>query len=358
VVYVSRFPPPGGGIAVWTRILFRRGLPGGWSPELVDTRLPAGRREAEPSRISPAELLRTARILFALVRALLGRPALVHLNVAPLDPGVYRDLVAVCLARALRVPVVLHHHGLVSRLDETPRLRLRRRALLAAARLAAANLAVNEPSAAFLRRAAPSSRVRVLPNFVDETEFAAPPPAVRAPGGPARAVYAGALTPGKGLPLLLAVAERLPELELHLFGAAADEMRPLLERAPTRVRVHGEVDRARLAAELRASQVFVCASRAEGFPLAVAEAMAAGLPVVATSVGALPEMIEDGRGGRLVASDPDALARAVNEVLADETRRVEMGRFNRERCLRLYAYPVVAARLVELYAEVCGTSRA
>jgi glycosyltransferase involved in cell wall biosynthesis len=355
VVYVSRFPPPGGGISVWTQILFRRGLPGGFAPELVDTRLPPGRREVDRSRLSAAELLRTMRILAALVWTLLfRRPTLVHVNLAPLDAGVYRDLLGVVLARTLRVPVVLHHHGLVSRFDESPGLAGRRLALVAAARLATMNLAVNEPSAAFLRRRAPRRPVRVLPNFIDETESSGSPPPQRGVGEKPRAVYAGALTRAKGVPRLLAAAEALPDVEFQLFGAIADEMRPMLAAAPPNVTAHGELDRERLAVALGGSHVFVCASEHEGFPLSVAEAMGRGLPVVATPVGALPEMIEDGRGGRLCAGDPASLARAVAEVLADESRRLDMGRFNQERAHRLYAYPVVARRLASAYEEICG----
>lgn len=356
IVYVSRFPPPGGGISVWTQLLFRRGLPGGFSAELVDTRLPPGRREVDASRLSLAELRRTLRILGALAWILLARrPALVHVNLAPLDAGVYRDLLGVALAWLLRVPVVLHHHGLVSRLDELPQLAGRRRALLTAARLATLNLAVNEPSAAFLRRHVPMRPVRVLPNFIDETDVAHLPLPRRSDADEPQVVHVGAVTHAKGVPPLLAAAERLPDIGFHLAGAVADEMRPLLAAAPPNVTVHGELDRKHLGSVLGASHVLVCASEHEGFPLAVAEAMARGLPVVATPVGALPEMIEDGQGGRLCPADPDALVRALHEVLDDEDRRVAMGRFNRERALRLYAYPVVTRRLAEVYEEVCAT---
>jgi glycosyltransferase involved in cell wall biosynthesis len=349
VVYVSRVPPPGGGIAVWTELVLRRGLPGGWSALLVDTRLPEGRREFERSRPSRAEVARTARILASLAGVLaFRRPALVHFNVAPLDAGVYRDLLGVWLARLFRRPVVLHHHGLVSRLEQRPELRLRRRALLAAARCAALNLAVNEASARFLRGALGGrGRVVVLPNFFDEAEWMRPPRGAPAPGARPRACFVGALTRAKGIPELLEAARLAPGVDFHLFGVVSDEMRDLLEHAPPNVTVHGEVGRERLARELAAAQVFVSASPTEGFPLAVVEAMAAGLPV-----GAIPEMVEAGCGGRLCPPDPEALAAALRDVLANEERRAAMGRSNRERSERLYARSVVLRRLVELYDEL------
>lgn len=355
-MYLSPLPPPGGGMGTWTRILLARGLPGGWTPVLVDTRLPAQRRPFERGRLG-SEALRAARIVFSLLRALLReRPDLVHVNVAPLDPGVYRDLFCVALVRLFRVPVVLQHHGLVARLGEPARAGLRR-ALVLAARLAALNLVLNEASAAFLRPCT-SRAVASIPNFFDETRIPAQPPERRAPGARPRVAFVGPLTAAKGVPALIAAARELPQVEFQLFGAESPELGLLLESAPPNVVARGEVDAATLVAELRRSHVLVLPSEHEGFPLAVAEAMAAGLPVVATPVGAIPEMIEDGRGGTLTSREPERLARDLRALLADEDRRLGQGRFNQEKAYRCYAYGVVAARLVEAYEAVCAPAPA
>ena len=77
---------------------------------------------------------------------------------------------------------------------------------------------------------------------------------------------------------------------------------------------------------LRASDVFVLSSRVEGNPLSVMEAMAAGLPVVSTAVGGVPELVRDGETGLLVPSeDAGALARAVQALMDDPARRRAMG---------------------------------
>ena len=78
--------------------------------------------------------------------------------------------------------------------------------------------------------------------------------------------------------------------------------------------------------------VFVLPSLSEGMGLSIMEAMAAGLPVVATEVGGVPELVVDGRTGLLVPpKDPDALAEAILECIREKGRAEEMGRRGRER---------------------------
>ena len=84
--------------------------------------------------------------------------------------------------------------------------------------------------------------------------------------------------------------------------------------------------RADVADILRASDVFVLSSRWEGNPLSVMEAMAAGLPVVSTAVGGVPELVQEGATGRLVPSeDAGALARALQALVDDPAHRAAMG---------------------------------
>lgn len=85
---------------------------------------------------------------------------------------------------------------------------------------------------------------------------------------------------------------------------------------------------------LPALDVFALPSRAEGMPTAILEAMVCGLPVVATRVGSVPELVEDGVTGILVpAGDPDALARAVRRLVADPELRAAMGAAGRRTAL-------------------------
>jgi glycosyltransferase involved in cell wall biosynthesis len=101
---------------------------------------------------------------------------------------------------------------------------------------------------------------------------------------------------------------------------------------------------------LARSDVFVLSSRSEGFPVSILEAMAAGLPVVATDVGGIAEAVEDGETGLLVpAADPEALARALERLLSDADLRRRLGAAGRARALRLFDVKRYRTAYVELY---------
>lgn len=150
-----------------------------------------------------------------------------------------------------------------------------------------------------------------------------------------------AVAPRKGIDVLVEafriVRERQPDAALRLVGDYLDDAdagwaRDVLERAAA-LGVEW-TPRADVWGELPSWDVFAIASRRDPFPLAVLEAMACGLPVVATDVGGIPEQL-GGEGGRLVAAeDPPALAEALLELGADPDLRERLGQAGRRRVER------------------------
>jgi glycosyltransferase involved in cell wall biosynthesis len=164
----------------------------------------------------------------------------------------------------------------------------------------------------------------------------------REPGvTPADIVVVGRLVPIKRLDVFveaLALAcRRLPRVTATLVGDGPE--RPRLEEAARHFRVNGRLRFAGFRHDVRpwlaASRLCVLSSDSEGVPLALVEAMMSGLPAVATDVGDIRDLVEDGVSGILVPRrDPAALADGIVTALEDETRRAELGRRAREAALR------------------------
>jgi glycosyltransferase involved in cell wall biosynthesis len=209
------------------------------------------------------------------------------------------------------------------------------------------------------RHGVPESKIHTIPNGVPAARF----PVVdanRRAGARARAgldthgpvaLFLGSLTPEKGAAHAIGAVARAPELSLVIAGDGPE--RPRLEElaqevAPGRVHFTGVV--AEPADALALADVLVLPSLTEGMPAVSIEAGLSGLPVVASDVGAVREVVLDGETGVVVPpGDPAALARAVEDVLP---ARVELGRRARERCLARFEIGVVAAAWDALLREL------
>ena len=161
----------------------------------------------------------------------------------------------------------------------------------------------------------PQHKLIVKPNFVPD-----PPPA--GPGGGKYVVYVGRFLEGKGADTLVAAWRRLPSVRLRVVGDGA--LRPELEATARRERLNiefvGVQDRQEVLKAIANADFLVMPSVCyETFGLAVAEAYACGTPVLASRIGSLDELVEEGVTGRkFIAGDPGDLARAVRAMLADE----------------------------------------
>jgi glycosyltransferase involved in cell wall biosynthesis len=102
--------------------------------------------------------------------------------------------------------------------------------------------------------------------------------------------------------------------------------------------------------------LFVLSTHWEGLPLVILEAMAQGLPVVATAVDGVPEAVADGETGYTVPhADPAALADALGRLLDDPVRATAMGRAGRARVERMFTVAQFESNLLRLYDQVLAT---
>jgi glycosyltransferase involved in cell wall biosynthesis len=198
-------------------------------------------------------------------------------------------------------------------------------------------------------------RIRVVPIGTD-TDLFSPDPSV--PTVPGRVVTtASADVPLKGLPSLVdAMAKVCTErpAELVVVGSPRPDglAATLLDRyGPLPIRFTGRLSEADLVGVLRTAELVVIPSLFEGFSLPAVEAMACGKPVVATTAGALPEVLgPDGHAARLVTpGDSQQLAAAIGELLDDPAARARMGAAGRARVLRRFTWRAAAEQTVDSY---------
>ncbi|HVX08712.1 glycogen synthase [Humibacter sp.] len=197
-------------------------------------------------------------------------------------------------------------------------------------------------------------------------------------------IFVGRITRQKGLPYFLRAAAGLPpEVQLVLCAGAPDTaeimaevealVRELQDSRDGVVWIDRMLPRNELSALLSAATVFVCPSIYEPLGIVNLEAMACGLPVVATATGGIPEVVEDGVTGRLVPIeqatdgtgtplDPERfvsdLGAALAEALADPDRAHEQGRAGRLRAQTQFSWPAIADQTLALYRRLTADNGA
>jgi type III pantothenate kinase len=220
-----------------------------------------------------------------------------------------------------------------------------------------------------LRLGADNARLTVVPCGVDLEAFGPNGASDERRPGLHRLLCVGRLVPRKGVGNVISALEHVPDTELVIVGgppaaelsqdAEACRLAALAEEhgVAHRVDFRGRVERTDLPALLRSSDMVVCAPWYEPFGIVPLEAMACGVPVVASAVGGLIDTIVDGASGvHVPPRDPDRLAGALRDLLADPARRQAFGREGVVRARRLYDWNRIAATTLDVYSKVVSRS--
>jgi len=200
----------------------------------------------------------------------------------------------------------------------------------------------------------PPSSIDVVHNGIDVEHFH-PSDAQRHDG--VIALWLGLMGKVKRVGVLLTALVDVPEVSLLLAGSGP-EHGPLQQLSADlgvsdRVEFRGHV--AEPAEIFREADLFVLPSAAEALPLSLLQAMSSGLPVIATRVGGIPEIVRPGTDGLLVPpDDPSALAGALRELATSPQQRLTMGANARERVVTEFSLESCVDHLLEVYAKTKG----
>ena len=226
-------------------------------------------------------------------------------------------------------------------------------------------IAVSEDLAKQLEdRGVSRSKIRVIYNGVSD-EFRpqdtnASRRKLELPSSPFIVLFVGLLSPVKGVEILLTAMEMMPGEDLLCVLVGDGPLRSALERQSgeggSDVRFAGQRPRDEIAHWLNAADVLVLPSFSEGRPNVVLEAMACAKPVVASRVGGVPELVEDGVTGRLVSAGNSAeLCEAIRGLMDDRSCLLAMGRAARDRVETSgWTWEASADATVRLYAELAA----
>lgn len=353
VLLMSPLPPPYGGISHWTTRLLEvladrpdlevRVLDTSPGPRAATTglvyRIATGVRRMVSDTGSLGWALRARR------------PDVVHINTSG-SLAFARDLAVLRLLALAGIPSVLHLH-----FGRVPALSTQRgwegRLMRLAVRSATTVVSLDAPTHAVVSRLRPGREDHCLPNFV-EIPDAGPPAGSRDQS----CLFVGWVLTSKGIEDLAAAWSSIDTdgWVLDVIGPLGTEpgVAALVAEPPAGITFVGEVSHAQVMDRMRRCGLFVLPSHTEGFPNVVAEAMSVGTPILASAVGAIPDMLAEGAGLTVPAHDVATLAEALQRLMCDPVLRRSMAEHAARRAREKYSTAVVTESYVGMWRELAA----
>ncbi|TMR17000.1 glycosyltransferase family 1 protein [Nonomuraea turkmeniaca] len=267
-------------------------------------------------------------------------------------------LAAVAGVKGLSVPVTQTFHT-VDELHKDVERALGRRANAVIA-------GSGDEESALIRLGVPRGNIAIVPYGVDTERFQRRGP-MATRGSRKRLLHVGPLTPERGAPTIIRALQGLSDVELVIAGGPEPEdldddrdvrrLRSLAEQlgVDDRVTLLGQVKRAMVPKLMRSADAVVSVPREAVTGIVALEAMACGVPVIASAVGAHLDSVIDGVTGLLVPPDrPARTARLARELLWDPTLRTALGYAGADRARSRYSWERVSQELVRVYEQACA----
>lgn len=347
ILLISPLPPPAGGIATWTTQYMEYCRKVGAEVLPVNTTVGSGRDGKRGVKGIFDELTRTIHILHQMRKRLCEHPDVVHLNTSCGTLGIFRDLLCAEMASRKNIPVVSHFHCDVKNYVTG---RAQKKALKKMLSLSEKAFALNSVSCQMLAEYSNPQKVRIVPNFISTDKLS--------DGHEIRdrvkeIVYVGHIRIEKGIGELLQAAKSLSELHFTLVGPVYWDIPAELMSA--NVTLTGPKTHEQVKEYLQNADVFLFPSYSEGFSMALTEAMAEGLPAIASDVGANRDMLSD-RGGVIIpVKNVQAIVDAFDKISPSDVRQ-RMSDWNRSRVKEEYLTDRVMKIFFQSYQEIIERS--
>ena len=349
VLLISPLPPPAGGIASWTRRYLESRKAKENEVDVVNIAVTGKRVENFTTKNSIfAEIKRNEDIMWDLENKLRKKKYdIVHLNSSCSKFGLLRDYLVCLKVKKYGVRLLVQMHC-----DVTYMLSgvIAEKLFKKVVRLSDCVLTLNRVSDEYIRKNCQKDTI-IVPNFVSDEYVAHLNESKIISDKIKTALFVGHILRTKGCDLICNIASDFPDINFRLVGHVSEEIRKLPK--PSNVTLVDEMPLEKILEEYKVADIFVFPTHTEGFPNVVSEAMSAGLPIIATRVGAIPDMLED-KGGLFVPIDGEKELKAAITALSDPEIRRKMSRFNRDKVMREYTINNVMDRLFKIYEGIRG----
>jgi len=317
VLLISPLPPPVGGIASWTKQYMNWANNNGLDVKIVNISVKGKRVENINRRANIfEEIIRTISIILKLqMNIVTFKPSVVHLNTSCARGGLFRDYLCAKIAKFHKKKLIIHYHCNIE--DQINGRKLQFIILKKLAKGAADNLVLNSASSNYIEKNF-GVEAQIIANFIDESFVLSQKKII------SREInnisFVGHVRKEKGVFEILHVANYYPNIKFYLAGPVADEIKTMT--IPKNIFLLGSISKTDIIALLDKSDIFLFPTYSEGFSNALLEAMARGVPIITTTVGANKDMIEEMGGILVEKNNVSDIKKAIDELFNTNKRRI------------------------------------
>lgn len=345
ILLISPKAPPVGGIATWTEAFLNSSYIKKHDVDLINIAVIGKRKEIVYKYHILDELVRFVKILKELKKSLKNSEYdVIHINSSCSKMGLIRDYLCVEMASKTNAKLIIHFHC-----DMTYMIKNKIQENLLKKILKKINkvFVLNTVSLKYVKKLNKTVDAIIVPNFIENEKVIKNDKIINRKVK--NAIYIGRVSFEKGCDIIFKVANKFPQIRFKLIGQISDEFKKI-EKIEN-VELLGEKDNQYVLEELKNADLFIFPTHTEGFPCALLEAMAQGVPIITTPVGAIPDMIEDTGGIYCQVNNEREFECAIKKIQYDYDLKKKMSKWNVNKVLNNYTKEIVVKKILKLYRE-------
>lgn len=345
ILLVSPLPPPAGGIATWTKGYLNSEQAKRNTVNLVNTAVTRSRVNNFTKKSTLDEIRRTINIFKDMKEKISSNnPDIVHINTSCSRFGMIRDLVCLSFVKNSETKIVIHCHCDTSYMVKGKVSKIIFRKIC------------NKADKIFVLNSSSYNHIKnfigkesiIIPNFIKAEVLKVNSNKVVS-SEIKSILYVGHIVKTKGCDDIIAIAKQMPEKIFTMIGYLSDDIK-LIDK-PNNIKYIGEISHDEVLNHMKNNDLFLFPTHTEGFPNVVLEAMACGMPIISTDVGAIPDMLENKGGIIIKPRDIEDIKNSINK-LEDSKLRANMSIWNIDKVKKNYTIDKVISRIFYEYENI------